>query len=624
MCPPWRYRFVVLCTVFSLSGQIDSCLAQGTLAVQPRNETGANPLSPEAEARINEIIRNAAARGEGDAQHILAGRKIAPLTYREAMQRGLRRNLSVQFQKQVSVEAGAAALGTQAVFDPVTGISTGYTRNTTYDRAEVITRVRRQVPDFETFQQQFQQNLQKGAQTGSQPDIAACTVTVDGAQVLNGFAASRPECANTVTSILENASFRGLRPDKSLAFLAQGAKLLDYGGFLSLSFQSAYHPRQSPFVGVTATDVAFIDRNLAYSSTLSLGFATPLPFGKNFGPYGTQQATNLRLAQIRVVRSGFEYELVANNTLLAVDNAYWDLVGNLKVLQITLEQKAILEQQRKRAQSYYKLGEINEYSMNQVEARLASTLSREALAWNGLVAASETLSNVLNGDILELLLPVAYQESLEHVPSVDLNAAIRSAMERNVDIKRSETLLEESRITLNHRLNDVKPDVVLSAGLSLGQSNQVFGYPTIGDSLQNIFSPDLRTVSVGVTLRIPIGNAAAKAALSQARVGVMQARDQLTQSQTQAVQQISASMDALQSGLKQIELSRINARLSEDAFEAATRRRALNLVTEFVLLELQNDLLNARLSHIDALVTYRKNVGRFLASQNMLAASVHE
>lgn len=601
-----RLRLAFACALaIGLGAPSASCLAQ-------------------ADAGFEETLRNAAAPGGSGAQRVLAGRRITPLTYREAMQRGLRQNLSLQFQRQVSLEAGAAVLGTQAVFDPVTGLSASWTRNTSYDRAEVITRVRRLVPDFETFQAQFQASLQNAAQTGSQPDIAACSVIVDGQKVLNGFAAARPECANSPSTLSENASSRGLVADETLAFTALGSKLFDFGGLLSLSLRSAYNPRQSPFVGVTGTDVAFIPRNLAYVSTLSVGFTTPLPFGKNFGAYGTQQATDKRLAEARSLRAGFEYESVANSTLLAADNAYWDLVGNLRVLQITLEQRSILEQMRKRARAFYQLGEINEYSMNQVEARLAGTLGRETLAWNGLVAASESLSNLLNGDILELLLPVAYQETLEQTPGVELGAAIRSGLARNADIKRGEILLEESRIALNHRLNDVKPDVLFSAGLTLGQSNQFFGYRSYAESLQNLFSPDLRTYTIGVTLRVPIGNAAAKAALSQARVGVMQAHDQLTQSRSLVVQQVSASMDSLQSGLKQIELSRINAKLAEDAFEAAARRRALNLISDFALLEVQNDLLNARLGHVDALVNYRKSVGRHLASQNLLAGSFRE
>lgn len=623
MCPRSRHIAAAFCAAFGLSGAIDSCLAQSPVVARPRDEPSASLLSPQAEARIGEALRRAVSQGGGGAPKILVGRKLTPLSYRQAMQKGIENNLSVQFQKQAMVGARAAAEGRKAAFDPIASLATTYLKSVSNDRGEVITRVRRQVPDFETFQQQFQKQLETGSPEG--PDlISACTVMVDGKQVLNGFAYSRPECANVVTSIYEGASFKGLRPDESLAFYSQGSKLLNYGGQVSLAFQTGYFPKQSPYVAVAATDVAYIDRSNAYVSTLSVGFATPLPFGKNFGPYGTRQAVDLKLAQVQITRSDFEHELVANNTLLAVDNAYWDLVASLKVLQIAGEQKEILEQLRKRGQSFFKLGEINDYSMNQIEARLSRMRGREALAWNGLIAASETLSNLLNGNIAELLLPVAYQESLERVPNIDPDLALRNAMERNVDIKRSQTLLDASQIELSHRINQAKPDLTVSASLSLGQSNQVFGYNSLERSLSNILNPDIRTMSIGFTYRIPLGNGAVKAALGQARVGVMQARDQLTQSQNQIVQQLSASMDALQSGMKQTELSRINMKLAEDAFGAATRRRALGLITEFELLEIQNDLLNARLNHVDALVQYRKNIARVLASQNMLAASVKE
>ncbi|MBI3374013.1 MAG: TolC family protein [Betaproteobacteria bacterium] len=608
--------------VLIVSGQIGSCHAQSAAGAKARSESSINPLSPESEARITDVVRNTAAQGPGGAQPILAGRNVAPLTYREAMQLGLRRNPGLQFQKQVSAETEALALATQAAFDPVTSVGASYARGVTRDRPELITRTRRQEPDFDAFQKAFERALQNGTTTPGQ-QISTCNLSVDG-QPVAGVAEGNPTCTPTVSSAVEFASFRGRRPDETIGFFAQAAKPLEYGASLSLAFQTSYRPRQSPFVTLSATDFAFVPPNLAYTSTLSMGFATSLPFGRNFGPYGTQQATDVKLGQLRVARSGFEFGAVTESTLLAVDNAYWDLVGSLRVLQIALEQKAILEQLRKRAQSSYKLGEVNEYSMNQIDARLANTLGREALAWNGLASASEALSNLLDGDVQDLLLPVAYQQSLEQAPSVDLNAAMRNAMERNADVKRTEALLEESRITLNHRANDVKPDVLLNASVSFGQSNSVFGYPNFGNSIGNIFNPDVRTAVLGVTVRIPIGNEALKAALSQARVGVMQARDQLAQTRNQAVQQLTASIDALQSAQKQIEISRVNMNLAEDAFQAATRRRALNLVTEFMLLEIQNDLLQAQLNHADALVQYRKNVARFLAAQNLLSASVNE
>jgi outer membrane protein TolC len=606
----WRRLLLLSCAAFGFPGSVASCFAQGAQA-------GLELLSPEAEARITEIVRNAAALGP-EQQQVIAGRQVAPLSYREVMRLGLNRNLNVQFQKQALVQADAGILGARAAFDPIATMATSYSRFVSRERIEAITRLRKQEPDFDAFQKKFERAKQSGEPLPTQQQLVSCSVKVDGVQQP---APGGALCTPTVTTLLEAASFRGLRPDESYAFVAQGSKRLEYGGFFSFAFQSSFHPRQSPFVTVSATDFAFVPQHLAYTSTLALGFDTPLPFGKNFGPFGTQQITDLQLARTRREGADHEYASVTENTLLAVDNAYWDLVGSLMVLQVTLEQKAIVEQLRRRAQRSFELREITEYAMNQIDARLASTLAREALAWNGLASASETLQNLLNGEILQLLLPVAYRQPLEQAPAVDLDAARRNAMERNPEVRRSEILLEESRIALNHRLSDVKPDVFLSASVNFGQSNQVVGYPSLSDSLLKLFNPDVRNLAIGVTLRIPIGNAAAKAALGQARVTVMQARDQLSQSQSRAIVQLTTAIDALQSAQKQIEISRVNMKLAEDAFAAAGRRRALNLASEFDVLEIQGDLLQAKLSHVDALVQYRKNVARFLASQNLLAAS---
>lgn len=621
--PRWRGFLAVLCGAAGLAGPTAVCHAQGTGNVTTGADSGGNFLADDAQDRINEIVRNAVSRGKGEAQNILADRKVTPLTYSDAMQQGLRRNLSVRLQKQISVETEAAALGTRAAFDPVTSVVPSFSRNTTYARADTITRIRQPVPDFATFEEQFKRQLQSGGGQLAPPTTATCSVSVDGQPVLNSTG-TNPNCTPVTTTQIESASFASLNPDMTLSVAVNGGKLLDYGGFFSLSLRSLYNPRPSPFVGLSQTDFAYVDRNWAYTTALAASFATPLPFGKNYGPYGTAQATNLRLAESRVERARYERGAVENITLVAVDNAYWDLVGSVMALQVTLNQKALLEQLRQRAQSSYKLRESNEYSMNQIEAKLASVLSRESLAWNALVVASESLSNLLNGDVDELLLPVDYKKFFEQVTNVDLDTALKSALARNDEIRRNQLLLEESRITLNHALNNTKPDLLLNASVSLGQNNEVVGFRTIGNSLQNIFNPDTRVVSFGVTIRVPIGNAAAKAAASQARVGEWQARDQLTLAQNQVVQQLTAALDALQSAEKQIEVSRLNVDLAGEAYDAGRRRRALNLVTEFELIELQSDLLAARLAHVNALVQYRKNVAQFLASQNLLAASLNE
>ena len=264
MCPTWRHIAVVLCAAFGLPGQIGFCLAQSSEVVRPRNAPSAGLLSPQAEARIGEALRRAVTQDGGAAPKILAGRKIAALTYREAMQRGIERNLSVQFQKQAMVEAGAVAEGSKAAFDPVAGVSTNYQRNFSNDRTDLITRVHRGAPDLSTFSQQFQQWLAAGSPPGGAPNstIATCSVIVDGKQVPNAF--SDPTlCAYVPTTALEYASSRGIRPDESAAIVSQGSKLMNYGGLLSLSFQTAYTPKQSSYVGINATDVAFIDRTNA-------------------------------------------------------------------------------------------------------------------------------------------------------------------------------------------------------------------------------------------------------------------------------------------------------------------------------------------------------------------------
>jgi len=179
-------------------------------------------------------------------------------------------------------------------------------------------------------------------------------------------------------------------------------------------------------------------------------------------------------------------------------------------------------------------------------------------------------------------------------------------------------MVEASQISLAFQTNQQKPDLSFSAGFSLGQSSQFFGYNSYDQSFRNILNWDTRSISIGISLRIPIGNRAAKSALSQARIGVMQARDQLTQVRTTVVQRLTQMIDVLRNGLRKLDALRVNQSVLEETLEVASRRHQLQLISEFELLEVQKDFLNFKRNRLELIGSLRKSYAVFLALQNKL------
>jgi outer membrane protein TolC len=224
-----------------------------------------------------------------------------------------------------------------------------------------------------------------------------------------------------------------------------------------------------------------------------------------------------------------------------------------------------------------------------------------------------------------LILPAGYSEDLlasEGKPPIPIEPkeAFDIAMERRPEIKASQIAIESNDILVKHRQTQIRPDLNLTAGVILNQSNAVLGYASWEDSFSNVFSPDSSNFFVGVSFRIPFGNLAARSALSQARIGRNQAMDQSQQTINFVTQEINTVIADAYSTHARIKQSKASLDLAQLAYDKANLLKEQGLVTEFELLRKLSDLLAARSVYIDTLVDYRRTKARLLSAEGVLAA----
>lgn len=608
-----------LCVMFGLVGSIEDSFSQNSYVTEsPRDlpivRTGDRIVQKNGESAEKIFWMGGAVESRFSTTPV-----IIELTHRDAMQKAITRNFDIAIQEEAYRSAEIAMRGANSYFSPNILIKPTFTRTDTWDRFDVITRPRVQAPEFtEQLQKDYYKQIQAGKVLNGTDVLTQCSVMVDGKQIYNGFAYAQPNCLTIPSTATEYASFADSRPNETFNLVTQVGHLMRYGGYGSFSLRTGYERKGSQYISVSGSDTAFIDQSRAYTTNLSLAFSTPLPFGKNFGTYGNGGSVAVKLAEANIERTNLERSLVKNNTLLATDNAYWDLVISQLRLKITEEQKELTERMRLKSFKQYELGLITEYALSQIDAQVSSLKGQEALERNNFNIASETLSNLINGNVNEILYPISYQNQLESTYVIDSENALQRVMTENLEIRRSLAMVEASQISLAFQTNQQKPDLSLSAGFSLGQSSQFFGYNSYDQSFRNILNWDTRSISIGISLRIPIGNRAAKSGLSQARIGVMQARDQLTQVRTTVVQRLTQMIDVLRNGLRKLDALRINQSVLEETLEVASRRHQLQLISEFELLEVQKDFLNLKRSRLELIGSLRKSYAVFLALQNKL------
>jgi outer membrane protein TolC len=584
-------------------------------------------LEPEGEKAIHEIVLAAIKEGgEGTLAH-LRGRRPVELTPEQALSLVRERNLSIQAAQQDQEIAEDLLVLSRSIFDPVLNLSGTYSRRRSYERSEFITR------DRENFSGTL---IVPGGALSSDLSNELVCITVDGlivsAEQCGSLSTQRTPDANPLTPGIIDPEFASFDSDAAEAWQIDfGAlKRFPWGSLLQVQFQSTKTPRNALGTPVDpfGLDLLLSPTDLPWTSSFFALFTSPLPFSRNFGPYGSFANIQVLLAKIGERQADWAVESNINAVLRDVDDAYWELVRSIKLLQIIGEQQQVLEDLVKRAQSLFEAQSITVYDKVQIEADLENIKNQAEIAWNSLITSSNRLVDLLDYESDQLILPVGYSQLLkqsveefdpDNLNRLDPDQAIATALGQHPDIKLSQFALESSEILLKHRRAQTYPDFNLEASINLGQSNAILGYETWEDSFANVFDPDTSEFFVGVSFRVPLGNRAVRSALSQARLGYSQAQDQVQQTENSVIQDVNSVIATGYSTQASILQFQAGLELAQFAYNKAGQFREQILVTEFEFLRKLNDLLTARSNLINTLIDHRKTRAQILAAQGILA-----
>jgi outer membrane protein TolC len=613
-----------------LTALLPLCLALGypcSLAAQAGQPPEADTfLAPAGETEINQLVAETVTAGGRGGRGLLKGRLPVVLSNAEALRRALEHNLQIRTRQQDREIAQGVILESKSAFYPVFNLSGAYNRIDTYNRSEPITRDR---PTGFNFQ---------GEPAGQTPAVtdefnitrprgenfsSFVCVNIDG-QLLNAAQCALRTERNTKQEFASVSS----PPIEAWDFGLRASQIFPWGSSLQVQIQSTR--REKNFYPL---DAFGLDQPLSlddpigqgsrfpWTSTFSLSFSTPLPYSRNFGPYGFRPNVDLMLSRLGEKQAGWAVAASANEALRAADDAYWELVRAVKQLQIRIEQREVLQALAERAQALFEARTITVYDKAQIDANLENIRNQEEIAWNDYIARSNNLVNLLDLNRETAILPVDYSQVLRDLFRIeDPQPIFETALEQNPEIHVGQLGLEQSQVLVSHRKTQVRPDVSFFAGVVLNQVDQVLGHDSWQDSFGNLFSPDSSDFVVGVNLRIPLGNRAVRSALSQARVRRNQALEQLQLTQNSVVQRVNSVLAVNYSTTAQIAERRASLDLAQLAFLKANDLREQALVSEFERLVKLSELLAARSSYIDALVANRKTRAQLLAAEGVLAA----
>lgn len=381
---------------------------------------------------------------------------------------------------------------------------------------------------------------------------------------------------------------------------------------------------------------ALISLDSSYSAELAAQFRMPLLNGR-----GTEVTTEtLELARNNLGISRDQLRVEAHRVVETVEAAYWDLVAAREALRIArlslTRAEDLLSLNRKKVE----VGTLAPIEITQAEAGVASQEE-------GVIVAEATVDNA--EDELRRLLAIPPQDALWNQRIMPADEPVFVMMQPNLDEALSVATAERAELrsarqsVRNRELSErvakrrIQPNLDFEAQVAPSGNNFTTGpgfdgipgtiddepVPAgrLAEALKEI--PDFVSYdwSVGLRFTLPIGNRQAKAAYATSTLERERA-DIALLNQEQAIRvEVRQAVRAVESGGKRVSAAQSNVGLQQKKLEAEQKKFDNGMSTSFEVLTFQNDLANAELAEIRAVIDYRKALVAYERAKGTLLES---
>jgi outer membrane protein TolC len=322
----------------------------------------------------------------------------------------------------------------------------------------------------------------------------------------------------------------------------------------------------------------------------------------------------------RVADLQFEQQVVRLEA--AVRAAYLDLISAREGLRVAQQNMEIRQASLNDARARVQVGAAAPIDLISAEAEVASN-QEQVLVAEALIGTREDALRTL---IFDPERPDYWQLRINATDAVqsqareiDVEAAIRNALDNRLDLIAARQDLEISDLTLRVARDATRPLVNLQANYSTsgtgGTRLQYSGFPpqevgrddrSFGSVLGDTFGAAYPQWSLGLNVAYPLGRSAAEANLAQQQVTQRQSRLSLRELEVAVVQQIRDVARQVQSSYQRVLVTRAALAASEQQLDAEQRRFAAGLSTTLELQVRQGQLSTARTSELNAVIAYNR------------------
>ena len=439
------------------------------------------------------------------------------------------------------------------------------------------------------------------ARTAWTPSIGTTFSTTGTDSPVNSFLVAAEGGANKTT-------------DRRLTTEVSYTQLFEWGGAASASWDNSRQTSNSLFTNFNPT----------VRSNMSFQCSQPLLRNREIDSARQQLLVTNKNREI----SDVQFRQTVVTTTRSVKSAYWDFAYAVGSLALNQQSLNLARQSLRDTRARVEIGTMAPIDIVEADAEVAAREEGVIVAQ----AAIEQAEDRLRALILDPSAPDFWGTRLEltdtapfQVAPIDLDAAVRNALDVRTDLRQARKSLESNDINLRYARNQTLPDVDVQVnygvtGLGGTQFVRGAGFPgpivdqinrgygsVLGDLLKN----DFPNWSLSLSIGYPIGQANAEANLARARLQYQQSEIQIKNIELQVATQVRDAARQVNTNAKRVETTRAARELNERRLQAEQRKFAAGTSTSFFVFQAQRDLAQAQNNELRATLDYSKSLVDF-------------
>jgi outer membrane protein len=358
-------------------------------------------------------------------------------------------------------------------------------------------------------------------------------------------------------------------------------------------------------------------------ATISPGFSTDLgfiftqPLARNFGVDITRRGITIARNNLGISREAFRGVLLDSTS--AVEQAYYDLIYARRFVDVVKEALFLARDQSRITQIRIDVGASAPLDILQPRVQIATGEENLITSVANVRAAEDRLRALLNLPAEDWDRPIIPSDTIGYTPvSINVEESVARAYELRPEVKENQFTTANRRVTYQFARNQVLPQFDLNLGYNVSGVAGTLITPAPGvsntgfsDAVQQVFRNDFPGWNVGFTIGVPVFNFAARAEKNRARLDLQ--ASQITEAQTKQniAVDVRATARAVDTAAKQISATRTAREAAEENVNAERKRYENGMSTNFQVLQIQQQLSDARANELQALVGYNKAVAAY-------------